>query len=328
MLDETPARRDPARAPRCVEDLALGFALLAGLTWALIVLGALVRAHGAGLACPDWPLCFGEVVPALDVRVAFEYSHRIVAGSVSLCFAALALVAWRRARAGDPIRRRLLLAAALLALQITLGALTVWHLLAYWTVTSHLIVGNGVAATFAWTALDLRARQVSRSEPTASEDQRRARGTAPAEATPGQRRMLAAVLALLAFQLVLGGLVSSRYAGLSCPEWPTCNGGAWFPSWRGPVGLHLVHRTNGYLLLIALIALARICRTSPRLARATHALAGIAFAQIAVGVANVLSGIPVELTGLHSALAAALVILATTAAHAAWGSAKPCPRRD
>ena len=54
------------------------------------MLGALVRAHEAGLACPDWPLCFGEFVPAFDLRVGFEYSHRVLAGSVSLLFAALA----------------------------------------------------------------------------------------------------------------------------------------------------------------------------------------------------------------------------------------------
>jgi cytochrome c oxidase assembly protein subunit 15 len=308
MLDETPARRDPAgaaeRRPRA-EDLAIGFALLAGLTWALIVLGALVRAHGAGLACPDWPLCFGEFVPAMNLRVAFEYSHRVFAGSVTLVFAGITILAWQRSQPGDPIRRRLVLAAALLALQIALGALTVWHLLASWTVTSHLLVGNSIAATFAWTALDLRLRR-TRSAPLAP-------------ATPGQRRALAAVIALLAFQLVLGGLVSSRYAGLSCPEWPTCNGGLFFPMWRGPVGLHLLHRTNGYLLVAALAALAWICRASPRLARVTRAAAVIALLQVAVGVANVLSGIPVEITGLHSALAAALVLAATGAAHAAWG---------
>ena len=315
MLDETTARRDPVDAAAAgVERLAPGFALLAAITWALIVLGALVRAHGAGLACPDWPLCFGEFVPAFDLRVAFEYSHRLLAGSVTLCFAALALLAWRRSHAGDPIRRRLALAAALLALQILLGALTVWHLLAYWTVTSHLLVGNSVAAAFAWTALDLRARA-------------RSVAALPA-ATPSQRRALAAVLALLALQLALGGLVSSRYAGLACPEWPTCNGGLWFPTWGGTVGLHLLHRTNGYLLLVALTGLARICRASPRLARWTRAAEGLAAAQVAVGIANVLWKIPVELTGLHSALAAALVLCATGAAHAAWGNAKPLARRD
>jgi cytochrome c oxidase assembly protein subunit 15 len=312
MLDETSARRDPADAAASgVERLAPGFALLAAITWALIVLGALVRAHGAGLACPDWPLCFGEFVPTFDLRVAFEYSHRVLAGSVTLFFAGLAFAAWRRTRAGDPIRRRLVLAAALLALQILLGALTVWHLLAYWTVTSHLLVGNSIAATFAWTALELRQRS------------RAARALPPT--APRERRALAVVLGLLVFQLALGGLVSSRYAGMACPEWPTCNGELWFPTWGGTVGLHLLHRTNGYLLLVALTAVARICRGSPRLARWTRAAEGLAFLQVLVGIANVLLKLPVEVTGLHSALAAALVLCATGAAHSAW-SREPLTR--
>jgi cytochrome c oxidase assembly protein subunit 15 len=314
MLDDAAAARDALRGGPGPERLAAGFALLVALFYALIVLGALVRAHGAGLACPDWPLCFGEVVPAMNVRVAFEWSHRALAGSITLGFAALAALAWTRSRPGDPVRRRLALAAGLLAVQIGLGALTVWLSLASWTVTAHLLVGNSIAATFAWTALELRARQVSRTEPAAP-------------ATPGQRRALAAALALLVVQIALGGQVSSRYAGLACPEWPTCNGGVWFPTWHGTIGLHVVHRLNGYLLLAALTVVARICGKSPRLARWTHAAEGIAFAQILVGIANVLFRIPVELTGLHSALAAALVLTATGAAHAAWGSAKPTARR-
>src|SRR5215510_11603455 len=64
--------------------LGLGFAGLAGATLALMVVGALVRAHGAGLSCPDWPLCFGRVLPVFDMRVALEWGHRVFAGSVSL----------------------------------------------------------------------------------------------------------------------------------------------------------------------------------------------------------------------------------------------------
>ena len=243
----------------------------------------------------------------MDLRVAFEWSHRVLAGSVTLGFAALAAIAWRRTRAGDPVRRRLALAAALLAVQILLGALTVWQLLA-------VVDGHG-ASRWSATRSPRRSRGPRSSCARAAHGRRRARRAA----TPGQRRALAAVLALLAFQLVLGGLVSSRYAGLACPEWPTCNGGLWFPSWRGPVGLHLLHRTNGYLLLVALAGArvdlprrvrgSRAGRAPPRRSRA---------AQVAVGIANVLAGIPVELTGLHSALAAALVLTATGAAHAAW----------
>ena len=71
---------DPAET-RNARRLAGGLGLLAGVTYVLIVFGALVRAHGAGLACPDWPLCFGEWVPEFDFRIAFEWGHRALAGS-------------------------------------------------------------------------------------------------------------------------------------------------------------------------------------------------------------------------------------------------------
>jgi cytochrome c oxidase assembly protein subunit 15 len=125
---------------RVLRGLAAGFFALCAATFGLIVLGALVRAHGAGLACPDWPLCFGRLVPAFDLRVAFEWSHRAVAGAVGLGFAGLAVAALRRPAARAACGRWLAVAAALLAAQILLGALTVWHLLAAWTVTSHLVI--------------------------------------------------------------------------------------------------------------------------------------------------------------------------------------------
>ena len=92
-----PGRSVDGPDARSARRLAAGFAALLGLTWALIVLGALVRAHAAGLACPDWPLCFGELVPRFDLKVAFEWGHRVTAGAVSLAFAALAAFALRRA---------------------------------------------------------------------------------------------------------------------------------------------------------------------------------------------------------------------------------------
>ena len=66
-------RRTALRAGR-------GAAALAGAAWVLIVIGALVRAHGAGLSCPDWPLCHGQVVPDFDARIALEWGHRLFAG--------------------------------------------------------------------------------------------------------------------------------------------------------------------------------------------------------------------------------------------------------
>lgn len=302
MLREDRADREAAAAALqpdagAARRLAAGFTALTAVTFCLIVLGALVRAHAAGLACPDWPLCFGEFVPRFDLRVAFEYSHRVVAGGVSLAFAWLA---WRALQLAEPplqLARHLATAAGLLALQILLGALTVWQLLASWTVTSHLLIGNSFAVALAWTAALLRESAAGpREERRGPALSARARGA------------IYALTALLVLQVMLGGLVSSRHAGMACPEWPTCNGGLWFPSWRGEVGLQLLHRTNGYALFVALAAaawLARGCGTAGRLLRLTVLLGA---AQVAVGVANVRFGIPVEITGLHSALAAALVL--------------------
>jgi cytochrome c oxidase assembly protein subunit 15 len=183
----------------------------------------------------------------------------------------------------------------LLGVQILLGALTVWLRLAPWTVTAHLVTGNAFAVSLLLAAVALRNAAVPRAT------------VLPASRL--QRLVLAGAAVLLALQILLGGLVSSRYAGLACPEWPTCNGGVWFPSVQGAVGLHLFHRWNGTALLAALVAAAVACRHHARLRTPAAWACGLGVAQVIVGVLNVRLGIPVEVTGLHSALAAGLVLV-------------------
>jgi cytochrome c oxidase assembly protein subunit 15 len=283
--------------------LATGFFALVGLSYLLIVLGALVRANDAGLACPDWPLCFGKLVPRFDVKVAFEYTHRVVAGGLALCFVWLA---WRTLRDVE-LRARcgavLALAAGLLVAQIILGGLTVLQLLAAWTVTSHLLTGNAFAATLLWIGLALKDAE---------------RGAPAAPQTSGAiRAAIAASVLLLALQMLLGGLVASRYAGLACSHWPACGPEGWFPSFEGAVGLHLLHRWNAVLVAATLAAAWLSCRSVPALRRLTTLALALATAQFIVGVANVLLELPVEVTGLHSALAAALVLTWTATVQAA-----------
>jgi cytochrome c oxidase assembly protein subunit 15 len=295
---ETPTPREAApdtADTRRAELLARGFGGLVALVFCLIVLGALVRAHGAGLACPDWPLCFGELVPRFDFHVAFEWGHRLVAGTVSLVFVALSALALSRPATRTVTRPWIVLAGVLLAVQVVLGGLTVLHLLAAWTVTSHLLTGNAFAATLLVISLELREAGCGRIARPALPD--------------AARLAVSIAAAVLVFQLALGGLVSSRYAGLACPDWPTCANGQWFPSFEGAYGLHLAHRTNAYLLVAALGAAAWCTRGAPRLARAARVAFGLGLLQTAIGVANVWLRIPVEITGLHTAAAAALVLL-------------------
>jgi cytochrome c oxidase assembly protein subunit 15 len=301
---------EEASAARQIDRrLAFGFESLVALTLGLIVIGALVRAHGAGLACPDWPLCFGEFIPEIDIKVGFEWTHRVIAGTVTLIFIALGTLAWRNRGKQKSLSILLGLAAALLATQIVLGALTVWLRLASWTVTAHLITGNSFAATTLLIARTLR-RQASDGRP-------------PSSVSTRSRCWVTAAVGLLMVQLALGGLVSSRYAGMACPEWPTCNGGVWFPTWGGSVGLHLLHRLNGYALVVCLGFAAWFGQREANL-RGSMALALVlGIGQIAVGVANVLSGIPIELTGLHTALAGGLVLTLTHALYTAWSGGAP-----
>ncbi len=300
-------QRDPASScPQTGARIALGFQFLVVLTFCLIVLGALVRANGAGLACPDWPLCFGNWIPEIDVKVGFEYSHRLLAGGVTLIFAFLSWCAWRSSVRSQTVTALLAIAATLIAVQIILGALTVWLKLAPWTVTAHLITGNAFAATAFLLGLAFRAKKdVRNNHPPVS---------------TRARLWITLVGGLLLLQLGLGGLVSSHYAGMACPEWPTCNGGVWFPTWGGAVGLHLFHRITAYALIVCLGVAALCCRRDGRLRGATALAFALGILQAIVGVASVRNGIPVELTGLHTALAAALVLTVVFALRKAWST--------
>jgi cytochrome c oxidase assembly protein subunit 15 len=236
------------------------------------------------------------------VKIGFEWSHRALAGSVALAFAGLAFGVLRDPALRRPLRPMVLTAGVLLVVQVILGALTVWQLLASWTVSSHLVVGNSVNAGFAVIAWRLGR---AAGAPSA--------GNASAPIAPALRALVLAIAVLLLVQLVLGGQVSSRFAGLACDEWPACHGGVWFPDWGGARGLHLFHRWTGYALVAALAAAAFVARGTGRPGRLLLAMAAVGVVQAIVGIANVLLRIPIEVTGAHSLLAAVLVLLTTLA---------------
>src|SRR5437763_7396285 len=70
------------------------------LTVVLIVAGGMVTNTDSGLACPDWPTCFGSAMPRMVGNVAVEHTHRLIATAVGLCTVALVVLTLRRARQG------------------------------------------------------------------------------------------------------------------------------------------------------------------------------------------------------------------------------------
>jgi cytochrome c oxidase assembly protein subunit 15 len=89
------------------------------------VLGSWVRINGAGLTCPDWPLCRGAVVPALSGGVVLEWTHRLIALILSVLVVGTLLTAWRERNRIAFVRNVATLTTAVFFVQVLLGALTV-----------------------------------------------------------------------------------------------------------------------------------------------------------------------------------------------------------
>jgi cytochrome c oxidase assembly protein subunit 15 len=277
---------------------------LVGATFVLLVFGASVRVNGAGLACPDWPLCFGKVIPEIDYGVAFEFGHRVYAGLIALGFLALGAMFFRaRADVGRALLWGWGVAGVILLTQIVLGGLTVLELLAEWTVASHLVTGNLFCVALLLIAFGLRERMN------------------PVERAPVSTalRVWTTLMALaIPTQLALGGYVSGSHAGLACGTWPTCDGVNWFPTFGGLVGLQLMHRVVAYGLLAGAVYGAGVTRMRGPAGRIAGLLLALVLIQAGLGVANVLLQLKWEITLAHTAGAASLMLCTAWLNWEAW----------
>lgn len=314
--------RTPARLPL---GLVLATALLA---LAVVGLGAYVRLSDAGLGCPDWPGCYGQptphhaaeaiaaahardpVGPVSPAKAWKEMVHRYLASALGLAILAIAWLAWRREQG---LNRGLGLGlAGLVVFQGLLGMWTVTLLLRPAVVSAHLLGGMATLALLAWLAARL------------------ARDPAPARAGAGLPRAAAgAALALVALQVALGGWVSTNYAALACPDFPTCHG-SWWPraDWQGGFQLHRelgLDAQGGMLGLEALTAMHWAHRLGALAATLGvgwlawrlvgrpawrgwgMGLLALLAAQLALGMANVLAGLPLPVAVAHN-LGAALLL--------------------
>jgi heme a synthase len=169
-------------------------------TLCLMALGSATRVMNAGLSCPDWPLCYGTVLPAaqMNLQVFLEWFHRLVASTVGLVVIVVTSFAWwqRRSLPGW-LPTGLTFSLGLIVVQGILGGLTVTELLRFDIVTAHLATG-----LFFFSSLVVMASCLTPVNPT------------------GVGRILpwSAMVAagFIYFQSVLGALVASRWAVHQC----------------------------------------------------------------------------------------------------------------
>ncbi len=313
----------------------------ATLCLVVVVLGAWVRLNDAGLGCPDWPGCYGQLTvpdesheheaaaeafpdrPVDEWKAWQEMIHRYAASTLGFIIIGIAGLAFANRR--DP-RQPVVLPALLLLtviLQGLLGMLTVTLLVKPLIVVLHLLGGMTTLALTFWLILEAY-------RPMAGP----------------RRAFVPAVLALVVLvgQILLGGWTSSNYAALACPDLPQCLGQWWpeqadfgeaFILWRGlginyeggvldaaaRTAIHVTHRAGALLTLLVLVVVAgratRRNRHPPAVVQAGWLVLGAVSLQMVLGVSTVWFGLPLWVATAHNGGAALLLLAAVNLNHAA-----------
>ncbi|WP_194436494.1 COX15/CtaA family protein [Vibrio fluminensis] len=308
------------------------------MTFCVILLGAYTRLADAGLGCPDWPGCYGQLdVPTSQAELAkanalypdlvvesdkawLEMIHRYFAGTLGLlvfAITALALVSKQENR--RHMGKWLPVSISLVVVfQALLGMWTVTMKLMPIVVMGHLLGGFTLFCLLALLYWQVAERKEVIDIPTGD----------------STTRVLAVLGALaLTLQIALGGWTSSNYAALMCTELPICQG-----DWQqyldfetafrliqpaqesyefgtldygARMTIHVSHRIGAMVTTIVLLALIiRLWFTQEKYRLAALSLAGLLIIQIGLGVSNVSFGLPLAVAVAHN-LAAALLLLNT-----------------
>lgn len=304
----------------------------------VVVLGAYTRLTDAGLGCPDWPGCYGfiwmpetadEIVQAEELypHAPFEAEkawpemvHRYFASALGFFIIVINFFNWKhRSLVGQPIK----LPAFLLALVIMQGLFGMWTVtLNLWpqVVTTHLL-GGFTTLSLLWL-LSLRLDNRPWPQPTI-----------PIRNWINLKPLAKIALVLLIIQIALGGWLSSNYAALACPDFPTCQNqfipdmdfGEGFnvfqdigPNYLGGqmdgearVAIHVTHRIGAlvvtFFMLFLIIQLYRNHGNTP-LKSLAHIIFALLIIQVALGISNVIWSLPLWVAVAHNAFGALLLL--------------------
>ncbi len=325
------------------------------LAFIVIVLGAYVRLSDAGLGCPDWPGCFGQITapdeaqeisrarsifPDVEVhsgKAWKEMIHRYFASILGLLIIGMAYVAIKHRNDENQQIKTPVALVALVIFQGMLGMWTVTQLLRPSIVTLHLLTGLLTLSLLFWVLL-------KHTRPWLDKIQH-------IEIKPSILTFARIAVGVLALQIFLGGWTSTNYVALYCPDFPTCQG-EWIPAtnfseafvfFKDPsvnyeggtlsldagVTVHFMHRVGAVITSLTLIALSiMILRniSSSIIRKQAVSLLFLLAAQVTLGIANVVLVLPIPVAVAHNAIAAVLLLNLLTINYSLNQNVRQSPR--
>jgi heme a synthase len=289
--------------------LRIGTQAVAACVFLLLIAGALVTSTQSGLAVPDWPLSYGQIMPPMVGGILYEHGHRLVAAAVStlvgLEMATLLFLERRKT-----VRLLGVIAFGTILAQALLGGLTVLFLLPPAVSSAHAALAEivfALTAVVAFMCSGTWRSLIARPAPPSLEENLRI--SSKNEEARSAFRWVVLASAAIYVQIVVGAVMRHTGAGLAIPDFPTSFGGL-FPSFaelsRPGVPIHFAHRLGAAVVVVLVALAARAIATVPRSLFPTlgAAWAGLVCLQAFLGASSVWSSKAVPLTVAHLAAGA------------------------
>ena len=272
---------------------------------AQVTLGGIVRVTNSGDACPDWPLCHGQLIPPLDYHTMLEYSHRLSATVVGILVLVALYLAWRHYRGSSPAVISTSAGTILVIAAAILGGLTVLSELTWWVRLIHLGLAELVVASMAVAWLSGGPSGESSSAEAVERPRIRF-----------DRLLMWGTLGGVMVMILYGSYIVGAGYGSSCGSWPMCQG------WGIPRGIafeaHMGHRYLAVIILALVAGMGHVAwrrGAVDRELRWLTVLTGVFLvAEILVGAFTVWLGFAAAVKSLHLTVAtlmwASVVLLA------------------
>lgn len=260
-------------------------------TFFLLIVGGLVHGTGASLACPDWPTCYGTLMPPMQGLIFFEHGHRLVATGVGILTIISAVLIFREYRQRPALWKMGLGALALVIFQGVLGGVTVIYRLPPAVSTMHL----GTAMLY--FSLMIVLAFLTHPEP--------ARGGP----YPGDIRRIIVISTVAVYvQIVLGAVVRHTNSGLACMSFPHCGETA-FPD--AAVWIQMIHRLGALAVIVIMVKMVAAVMKSPAtsagIRRLTVISAVLLAVQVTLGILSVFSHLELTVVTAHMGVGALLL---------------------